>query len=265
MNVFDRINDSIRNTEASLVNLLSAIAPWGAPLAPAYMAFHGMVDRLGFSLPVALVLAGVIEILGLATVSTAIQFWQHNRRQSAEYRRMPVIVPAGMFAFYLAVVVTVNVLLELPIPDQYHIPVIARALLTFLSIPAAVTLAIRTQYAELQREIKAVEDARKLEKEQRKIEERERKERERRAQQAERMAQEERNRQEREWQALSSREKMLSFFTQYPDATLEDAGKAVGVSRQRAGQILGELESEGLVHRNGKVKVNEHADRGAQS
>lgn len=244
-NIFERINDSIRNTESSLVNLLSAIAPWGAPLAPAYMAYWGMVGKLSFDPVVAFILAGVIEILGLATVSTAISFWQHNRRQSAEYRRMPVIVPAGMFGFYLAIVITVNVLLELPIPEAYHIPVIARALLTLLSIPAAVTLAIRTQYDELRREIDAVENARKAEREARRREERERKEQERSAKEH-----------ESQWQALTTREKLLSYFAQYPDATLEDAGKAAGITRQRAGQIMNELESEGLIHRNGKVKVN---------
>lgn len=158
-NVFDRANETIRDTESSLVNLLSAIAPWGAPLAPAYMAYHGMTARLGFAPAVALVLAFVIEILGLATVSTTIQFWQHNRRQRAEYRRMPVLVPAGMFAAYLLIVITVNVLLELPLPDSYQVPVIARALLSLLSIPAAVTLAIRTQFAELKREIQNAKHA----------------------------------------------------------------------------------------------------------
>lgn len=158
-NIFDRANEAIRQTESSLVNLLSALAPWGAPLAPAYMAYGGMTSRLDFAPPVALVLAFVVEILGLATVSTTIQFWQHNRRQRAEYRRMPVLVPAGMFGIYLIIIITTNVLLELPLPDSYHVPVIARALLSLLSIPAAVTLAIRTQFAELRREIENAKHA----------------------------------------------------------------------------------------------------------
>jgi hypothetical protein len=152
MNTFDRINDSIRNTEASLVNLLSAIAPWGAPLAPAYMAYGGMTARLDYAPWVALVIAGVIEILGLATIYTALSFWRHNRRYTAEYKRMPVEIAGACFAFYLLVVLTVNVLLELPELFPYT-PVVARALLSLLSVPAAITLAIRVQHTELLREI----------------------------------------------------------------------------------------------------------------
>ena len=42
MNVFDAINRWINSVEGSVVNLISAIAPWFAPLAPAYMAYQGM-------------------------------------------------------------------------------------------------------------------------------------------------------------------------------------------------------------------------------
>lgn len=166
MNVFDRMNHAIERTEGSLVNLLSALAPWGAPLAPAYMAYNGMSSKLGFESTVALIIAGVIEILGLATVSTTIQFWQHNRRYKAEFRKMPVIIPAGMFSIYLAVVITVNVLLELPdTADNIYVPTIARALLSLLSIPAAVTLAVRTQYTQLREEIASSRIRAKLERE----------------------------------------------------------------------------------------------------
>ena len=150
-NWFDRANETIRDAESSVLNFLSAIAPWGAPIIPASMAYGGMTNRLNFYPVIALIGAIVIEILGLATVSTAVTFWQHNRRQKADYKRMPVIVPAGMYLCYLVIVITTNVLLELP-TDNY-IPLIARALLTLLSIPAGVTVAIRTQHTELLKEI----------------------------------------------------------------------------------------------------------------
>lgn len=160
MNVFDKINDAIRNTEGSAVNALSAIAPWGAPLAPAYMAYHGMVDKLAFDPTIALILAAVIEILGLATVSTTLQFWQHNRRYSTEDKRQPVNLAGGMFLFYLAVILTTNVLLEWPRQGEYN-PIIARGLLSLLSVPAAITMAVRTQYAEMRRGIEEEKAKRK--------------------------------------------------------------------------------------------------------
>lgn len=146
-NRFERWNAGVRAAEASLVNLLSAIAPWGAPLAPAYMSYGGMVERLEFAPWVALALAGVIEILGLSTVHTTLQFWRYNRRNRAGYKRQPAGLAASMFGFYLAVILVVNVLLEWPAQSTY-IPLLARALLTLLSIPAGATLAMRAMYAE---------------------------------------------------------------------------------------------------------------------
>jgi hypothetical protein len=156
-NVFDRINFYIRNSEASLVNLLSAIAPWGAPLAPASMAYIGMTDHLGIHRIIAGILAGVIEILGLATVHTTLSFWQYNRRRVAGWKRQPTELAAGMFGFYLLIILTVNVVLE--IPGAYPaidprlsagIPILAKALLSLLAVPAAVTMAVRALHTETQ-------------------------------------------------------------------------------------------------------------------
>ena len=155
-NFFDRANDSIRSTESSVVNLLSALAPWGAPLAPAYMAYGGMTAHLGFVWWVAGVLAFVIEILGLATVSTTLQFWQHNRRYKMAYKQQPTHLAAGMFGLYLLIILTVNILLEAYTANLITwawTPILARGLLSLLSVPAAVTMAIRTQHTEMLHDI----------------------------------------------------------------------------------------------------------------
>lgn len=153
---FDQWNRAIRNSEASLVNLLSAIAPWGAPLAPAVMSFNGMTAHLGFNGLVAGIIAFVIEILGLATVHTTITFWQYNRKRIAEAKRRPTGLAAGMFGMYLLIVLATNVLLELPQAFEdinatfaSWIPIICRALLSLLAVPAAVTLAIRAMHMDL--------------------------------------------------------------------------------------------------------------------
>jgi hypothetical protein len=155
-NVFDTANDYIRSTESSLVNLLSAVAPWGAPLAPAFMSFIGMTKHLDFTPFVAGVIAGVIEILGLATVHTTLLFWRHNRRYSKEYKKMPTALAGGMFGLYLIVVLSVNVILEAysaKLITWDWTPIVARGLLSLLAVPAAVTMAIRAQHTELLNEI----------------------------------------------------------------------------------------------------------------
>jgi len=112
------------------------------------MSYGGMVRHLGFTPLVAFILAAVIEILGLATVHTTIVFWQFNRRRLAEYKKRPTALAAGMFGAYLVIILTVNVLLEWP-TEWIFMPILARALLSLLAVPAAVTLAIRAQHTDL--------------------------------------------------------------------------------------------------------------------
>lgn len=155
-NFFERANRAIRDNETLVVNLFSAIAPWGAPLIPASMTFDNMVNKLGYHPAVALVGAGVVELLGLSTVSTSIGFWLNNRRRQAEYKRAPFEVAIGSFVFYLVVILMVNVIL-----DAAHIlaatypwiedwtGVFAKMLLSLLSVPAAIIMAVRTNYKNM--------------------------------------------------------------------------------------------------------------------
>jgi hypothetical protein len=213
--LFDRWNNGIRQGEASLVNLLSAVAPWGAPLAPAYMSYGGMVNHLDYQPWVALILAGVIEILGLATVHTTLLFWQHNRRYRAEYKRQPVELAGGMFAFYLLVVLVVNVLLEWPTTSIYT-PLVARGLLTMLSIPAAVTMALRTLHTEMLNEIKRNQEKPKETKNETDVS------------------------QTTPPLMESSREHVLRLHHEKPEATMSEIAGAVGISRQMVGRYIGQ-------------------------
>lgn len=219
-NIFDTANEYIRNTESSLVNLLSAIAPWGAPLAPACMSFGGMVKHLGFTPFVAGVIAGVIEILGLATVHTTLIFWQHNRRYTKEYKRMPTALALGMFALYLVVILTTNVLME-ALVNWPGMPIVARALLSLLAVPAAVTMAIRTQHTELLREIQATKKGNQS------------------------------NQNATETQpevAKSNRARILEIYGAQPEMRSTAIAREVGVSRQYVDKVLS------AAHKNGKVE-----------
>jgi len=155
MNGFDQLNLIIRNSEASLVNLLSALAPWAAPLAPAYMTFSHLVSGgFGFPAYIAWAVAMVVEVLGLSSISTILAFWSYNRRFKDDTRKAPVWLAVLSFIIYLAVILLVNVALDaaniLATPEsQAWIKVGAKALLTLLSVPAAVILATRTQHKEM--------------------------------------------------------------------------------------------------------------------
>lgn len=157
-NIFDRANRFIRDSDASLVNLLSAIAPWIAPLAPAYTTWGHMTQTLSYPPVIAFFVALAVEILGLSTVSTIISFWSYNKRNKAEYKKAPMGLAIVSFVSYFTVIIVVNIALDSAlIGSDSALPwfiVSARGLLTLLSIPAAILLATRTQHSEL---IKSVE------------------------------------------------------------------------------------------------------------
>lgn len=153
MNTFEKINDWIRGVETSFVNLISAVAPWLAPIAPAYMTYQHAVDVLNFPLWVAVPVAVVVEILGFSAISTFMTFWFFNRRNKANYKKAPTGWVIFAFAFYLALIVTSNILLDMF--DNAEGAVIAvRALYTLQTIPAALIVIARAGHKSLLSEIK---------------------------------------------------------------------------------------------------------------
>jgi len=151
-NIFDVLNEFIREAETSLVNLLSAIGPWLAPLAPAAMSYTHMIASLKFPVWIAMSVAVVVETLGLSAVSTIIAFWSYNRRRVAQYKKAPVALALSAGIFYLVTVLSINVAMDATRLFELNpawAEILSRALLTLLTIPAALILAIRTQHKEL--------------------------------------------------------------------------------------------------------------------
>lgn len=152
MNLFDRLNEWIRDAESSIVNFLSVFAPWLAPIVPAYMTFQHATNVLGFPYIIALAAAILVEILGFSAVSTFLAFWFYNRRNQAQSKRAPIEVIIFAFFFYLALIVSTNVLLD-TFPGEKWAEISVRALFTLQTIPAALIIAVRTQHKELLSEI----------------------------------------------------------------------------------------------------------------
>lgn len=158
-NIFDKFNGWIDNTEGSIINFLTAIAPWGAPTPPAYMTYVHSMGVLNFPPAIAFIVAMVVEILGLATVSTGIKFWKYNQKnkRSSDYRKAPVEVVIGAFFFYLAVIILSNVVLDATgyfWPQYTNWAIVGvKALFTLLTVPAALIISVRQQHREILEEI----------------------------------------------------------------------------------------------------------------
>lgn len=151
-----RLTDAL---DQVLVGNIAASVPWLAPVIPASIAFDHMVRVLDFHPVVAGVGALVVEFLGLATVATTFQLWDYNEEKRKTDQNAPVWVAGGMAAFYLVVVLVVNVILDNSDPTHR----VAKGLLSSLSIVGAVTLAVRAQHARRLADIAEERDQRRKE------------------------------------------------------------------------------------------------------
>jgi hypothetical protein len=133
----------IRAVEGVLIDLVAAATPWAAPILPAYMVYNSMVTILGFPAWVALAGAVVVECLGLSAISTAVSFWDWNDTKGKLAPRAPVLLAIITAAFYMVVVLTVNVILD----GAGFTERLAKALLSSMSIIGGMIIAIRAQHA----------------------------------------------------------------------------------------------------------------------
>lgn len=136
-----------RAFEETLVDNISATIPWLAPIIPAYIAFVNLTEMLKFNNTIGWIGAIVVEFLGLATVSTTFWLWNYNDSNKGKdgNQKAPVFVSGFTAGFYILIVIIVNVVLDIDKSPFTHI--LAKALLSTLSISGAITLSIRSQHA----------------------------------------------------------------------------------------------------------------------
>lgn len=151
--------DLTRALEATLIDNLAATVPWLAPVLPAYMVYHSLSTVMNFPVQIAWIGAAVVEFLGLSTVATTFQFWDWNDSRRKTDQGAPVWIAAATAAFYLIVVILVNVVLDTAPAVQRF----AKALLSTLSVIAAITLAIRSQHARRLEEIDRIKAEKRAE------------------------------------------------------------------------------------------------------
>ncbi len=157
-----------RSAEKVIIDVISAVTPWLAPFIPASMVYVNMTTILGFSPAIALIGAAAVEFLGLSSINTAVEFWRYNedkhyrlslrritgRKKNRKFNGAPFLVAALSGLFYIAVVITVNAVLELNQESVDH-RVFAKALLSLLSVDAGIIIALRASHSRrLQRSLK---------------------------------------------------------------------------------------------------------------
>lgn len=146
---FEWLSNIINSAERSFLDLLGAIVPYFVPVIPAYLTFYHTRDLMNFPEWVAFVSAFVVEVLGITSVSTAIRFYRHNQKYKSSQNKAPFVLAISVYIFYIIVVMTVNVLLEVVDGTRDGTIILAIGLFSLLSFPSGVLVSIRSQYKEM--------------------------------------------------------------------------------------------------------------------
>jgi signal transduction histidine kinase len=163
------------NLEKRLLDGVAGISPWLAPLVPTYFAaynayFYLAKGRQWWDVGAVVVVALVVETIGLAGVHTAIQFWNWNRTRLKSDDAAPLGMAVAAVVVYVAIIILVNGLLDfyaVAAPEQLpYVKIVAVALLSLLALNSALIVALRAGQQE--RENKA-ETARQERKDARKV------------------------------------------------------------------------------------------------
>ena len=235
----------MKNLEKNSVKLVAKVSPWLAPLPSAYFVARSAMVHLALPLPVAVVVAAIIETLGLATVHTALWAYDWNAHKRKSDPSAPVLLTAMLGGVYIVATLGLVVFLEVwPVLATY-----APAIFPALAVVGAVNLALIARQEQREAEVKtqkAVDSER------------------RRARNVKRQVSTEDMfdtkldtlQATRRAKRDARMDALMRFYTENPGAGVSKASDAVGVSRQTIYNYLRWLEENGQVARkNGRVEI----------
>lgn len=142
------------NAERLAIVIVSRIAPWAAPLAPAYLVARATAEHFDAPVYVAVAVAVTVEAVGIAATHITMEMYQYNQTRRKSDPRAPFDVGLAASVSYFFIGITLTVLLEL-FPELI---IVAPASFFLLAVVAYVTLALMSGHArrlESIREVKA--------------------------------------------------------------------------------------------------------------
>ena len=133
--------------ERKAVKIVSKLAPWFAPVPSAYFVGRSSVRHLDLPIWVAVIIASVIETLGVVTVHNLLWMngWNATRRKSDP--AAPAWIAVILCAIYLATTVSITLFLE-TIPLLETIPPLATyapVMFPFLALVGGVNISLMAQ------------------------------------------------------------------------------------------------------------------------
>jgi hypothetical protein len=245
----------MNNLEKNAIRIVAKLSPWLAPFPSAYFVARSAIVHLDLPLPVAIIVAAIIETLGLATVHTALWAYDWNAHKRKTDPSAPLGLSMTLGAVYMVATLGLVVFLEV----WPFLAIYAPALFPALAVVGGLNLALISRHEQREAAVKA----------QRALRQAERQARRQRAATAVSSQLSDRPsrtailntsldaaRQTRKAKRETRMNALLTFYSANPGAGATEAGRAIGVSRQTVYTYLAELQATGRLSRhNGMVEV----------
>ncbi|MBU1748466.1 MAG: hypothetical protein KKA73_12315 [Chloroflexi bacterium] len=148
----------MHHLEKNTVKLVAKLSPWLAPVPSAFFVARASLAHLDLPLPVAVVVAIIVETLGLTTVHTALWLsdWNHHKRKSDPDAPTALAVALGLV--YVVTTVGLTVVLEV----APGLSLLAPALFPALAVVGAVNLALISQQERREAQVAAAKEERQV-------------------------------------------------------------------------------------------------------
>ena len=227
----------MNNLEKNAIRVVAKLSPWLAPLPSAYFVGRSAMVHLALPLFVAIIVAAIIETLGLATVHTALWAYDWNTHKRKTDPRAPVGLAVVLGGVYVVATLGLVVFLEVwPFLATY-----APAIFPALAVVGAVNLALIAQQEQRESVVRAEKQERQAK-------------RKARAASPSNTAILDANldmlQAARRAKRRTRMDALLAFYRDHPGAGPTEAAQAVNLSRQTVYTYLAELEADGRVNRN---------------
>lgn len=152
--IFEWMSQTINGGEKAIIDFVSAIVPYLVPIIPASLMYDHALNDMGFAPWIAKTAGIVVELLGLASVSTAVKFFLYNKRFKKDAKnenpnKAPFKQAMAIYASYVIIVLVVNVILEWQNQTRTGWTIFAIAAFSLLSFPSGWLVALRTGFAEM--------------------------------------------------------------------------------------------------------------------
>ncbi len=254
-NKLNRVKESAGAVEDFLIDAVIGVMPWLTPLPSAVLIARATVKLLAWDPWLGVIMAVIVESLGIASINVALRLWEYNRTRHKSNEPAPVKLAIAAVVVYLASIILLTVLFDV-IPDAKHLAVL---LLPVLTLTAAMVVALRRSHWHRLAAINMEREDRKAARQE--------------ARQMRRQivtdpldpdrqtivsnnglsdADQARLQAGREAKRKARRRQLLDMIKQNPSLTNVEYGRRLDVSRQTITQDFKDLEAEGLYRKNGK-------------